>query len=338
MKRSQGFFIPAGAEKIQNLPVASDLPYNDITGNKEHNRDGEVKSAMITAVIIAGALLMVWNIIRFTAFVRSTHDVLSADSERDKRWMMFALVLLLFFLGGYLFVGIFADPHMMTALILFFGSVFVAIVLTLLNHLMDTAKERSIDIAEVLVGVIDARDPNLNGHSRYVQGVTMLFYRYLPAAMKKEINPVSLEYAALMHDVGKLGVPESILNKPAQLDSEEWKVMRGHPRTGVKILKPLRTFTNIFPWIEYHHERPDGKGYYGLKGEDIPLPARIIAIADTYSAITMRRSYKAPRTHEEAIEIIRDVAGTQLDKDLADIFVTIPKEELVKCIPEEVKY
>ena len=293
---------------------------------------------MITAIIIIGAALMIWNIWRFYGFIRSTQDVLSADSSRDQRWMTLALILLIFFLGSYLFVGVFGHPDTVTALILFFGSVFVAIVLTLLIHLMETAKTRSIDIAEVLVGVIDARDPNLNGHSRYVQEVTMLFYKYLPANLKKEINPVSLEYAALMHDVGKLGVPESILNKPATLDADEWTVMRNHPRTGVKILKPLRTFANISPWIEYHHERLDGKGYYGLKGEEIPLASRIIAIADTYSAITMRRSYKAPRTHEEAIGIIREVAGTQLDKDLVDIFVKIPKEELVRCIPEEVKY
>lgn len=293
---------------------------------------------MITAVIILGAALMVWNIWRFIRLMRSTNDVLSGNSTRDRRWLILGLILLIFFLGGYLFVGIFSTPDWMMALILFFGSVFVAIVLTLLFHLMDTAKTRSIDIAEVLVGVIDARDPNLNGHSRYVQQVTMLFYRYLPAGLKKEINPVSLEYAALMHDVGKLGVPESILNKPGKLDEEEWKVMRSHPKTGVKILKPLTTFRNITPWIENHHERPDGKGYYGLKAEEIPLAAKILAIADTYSAITMRRSYKAPRTHEEAMEIIRDVAGTQLDKDLVEIFLTIPKEELVKCIPEEVKY
>lgn len=293
---------------------------------------------MITAIIVTGAALMIWNIYRFCRFIRSTHDVLSSNSDRDNRWMLIALVLLIFFLGAYLFVGIFAHPHLVTALILFFGSIFVAIVETLMFHLMETAKTRSIDIAEVLVGVIDARDPNLNGHSRYVQNVTMLFYRYLPNSLKKGLNPVSLEYAALMHDVGKLGVPESILNKPARLDEDEWTVMRNHPKTGVKILKPLHTFDDIASWIEYHHERPDGKGYYGLKAEEIPLASRIIAIADTYSAITMRRSYKAPRTHEEAIEIIREVAGTQLDKDLADIFVTIPKEELVKCMPEEVKY
>lgn len=293
---------------------------------------------MITALIIAGAVLMIWNIYRFFQLIRSTHDVLSSNSTRDQRWMLIALILLIFFLGAYLFVGIFADPHLVTALILFFGSIFVAIVLTLMFHLMDTAKTRSIDIAEVLVGVIDARDPNLNGHSRYVQALTMLFYRYLPNNLKKEINPVSLEYATLMHDVGKLGVPESILNKPAQLDQDEWAVMRNHPKTGVKILKPLHTFDVIASWIEYHHERIDGKGYYGLKAEEIPLASKIIAIADTYSAITMRRSYKPPRTHEDAIRIIQEVSGTQLDKDLAELFVKIPKEELVRCMPEEVKY
>ena len=293
---------------------------------------------MITALIIAGAVLMIWNIYRFFQLIRSTHDVLSSNSTRDQRWMLIALILLIFFLGAYLFVGIIADPHLVTALILFFGSIFVAIVLTLMFHLMDTAKTRSIDIAEVLVGVIDARDPNLNGHSRYVQALTMLFYRYLPNSLKKEINPVSLEYAALMHDVGKLGVPESILNKPAQLDQDEWAVMRNHPKTGVKILKPLHTFDVIASWIEYHHERIDGKGYYGLKAEEIPLASKMIAIADTYSAITMRRSYKPPRTHEEAIRIIQEVSGTQLDKDLAELFVKIPKEELVRCMPEEVKY
>ncbi|MBR1851906.1 MAG: HD domain-containing protein [Lachnospiraceae bacterium] len=246
--------------------------------------------------------------------------------------------MLIFFLIGYLFIAIFSEPDMMMAMILFGGSVFVAIVLTLMFNLLETAKERSIDIAEVLVGVIDARDPNLNGHSRHVQEITMLFYRYLPNIMKKDINAVSLEYAALMHDVGKLGVPEAILNKPAKLTDEEWEIMRSHPKVGVKILKPLHTFDDISDWILYHHERMDGKGYYKVKGEDIPMAARIIAIADTYSAITMRRSYKEPRTHEDAIRIIKEVAGTQLDAELVDVFLAIPKEELERCIPEKVKY
>lgn len=288
--------------------------------------------------ILLGAILMVVNIYRYIIFLRSTHDVLSTGRKKDRFWKHLALVLLIFFLIGYLLISIFSEPTFLMAMILFWGSVFVAIVLTLMSLLLDTAKERSIDIAEVLVGVIDARDPNLNGHSRHVQEITMLFYKYLPKSITKEINPVSLEYAALMHDVGKLGVPEAILNKPAKLDEDEWEKIKQHPKIGTKIIKPLHTFDNISDWILYHHERADGNGYYQVPFEEIPLAARIIAIADTYSAITMRRSYKNPRTHEEAIEIIKEVAGTQLDKELVEYFITIPKEELIKCIPEEVKY
>ncbi len=293
---------------------------------------------IIYGSIIIGALLMVTNIVRYAYFLRTTRDVLSAGSHRDRFRKYLALILLIFFLIGYLLIMILSHPNMIMAMVLSGGSVFVMIVLTLMFGLLDTAKKRSIDIAEVLVGVIDARDPNLNGHSLHVQSVTMLLYRYLPNNIKKEINPVSLEYAALMHDVGKLGVPEAILNKPAKLTDEEWAVMRSHPKVGVKILKPLETFASISDWILYHHERVDGKGYYEVKFEDIPIPARIIAIADTYSAITMRRSYKPPRTHEHAIRIISEVAGTQLDKELVEVFLTIPKEELVACMPEQVQY
>lgn len=288
--------------------------------------------------IYAGALIMITNIYRYVRFLGTTRDVLSSGRIRDRIWKYLALVLLSFFFIGYLFIGVFSEPDFMMAMVLFGGSIFVAIVLTLMFVLLQTAKERSIDIAEVLVGVIDARDPNLNGHSRHVQEITMLFYKYLPSYMKKELNPVSLEYASLMHDVGKLGVPESILNKPAKLTEEEWAVMKNHPEIGVKILKPLRTFNDIFDWIKYHHERVDGNGYYHLAYEDIPLASKVIAIADTYSAITMRRSYKEPRTHEDAIRIIKEVAGTQLDPELVAIFLTIPDDELKRCIPEQVKY
>lgn len=288
--------------------------------------------------VIIGSLIMVTNIIRYYIFIRTTRDVLSSGRLRDKIWKNVALILLIFFLIGYVFIGFFSDPDLMMSLVLFGGSIFVAIVLTLMTILLQTAKERSIDIAEVLVSVIDARDPNLNGHSRHVQEITMLFYRYLPNSLRKEINPVSLEYASLLHDVGKLGVPEAILNKPGKLTDEEWKIMYSHPETGIKILKPLKTFSRISDWILYHHERIDGKGYYKIPDEKIPLAARIIAIADTYSAITMRRSYKEPRTHADAMRIIQEVAGKQLDADLVKIFMTIPEEELKKCIPEQVKY
>jgi HD-GYP domain-containing protein (c-di-GMP phosphodiesterase class II) len=293
---------------------------------------------LIICLIIIGSIVMITNITRYIQFLHSTHDVLSSGNRRDRFRKHLALALLVFFLLGYLFIAFFSKPDIVMAMVLFGGSLFVMIVLTLMYGLLETTKKRSIDIAEVLVGVIDARDPNLNGHSLHVQAITMLFYNYLPNSIKKDINPVSLEYAALMHDVGKLGVPEAILNKPSKLSDEEWSVMRTHPKVGVKILHPLSTFNSISDWILYHHERADGNGYYKVNAEDIPIPAKIIAIADTYSAITMRRSYKEPRTHEEAIKIISEVAGSQLDKELVDIFLTIPKEELEKCIPKQIKY
>ena len=114
--------------------------------------------------------------------------------------------------------------------------------------------------------------------------------------------------------------------------------MLTHPEVGVKILKPLNSFEEIRDWILYHHERIDGKGYYRLKGNEIPLASKLIAIADTYSAITMKRSYKGARTHEDAINIMKEIAGIQLDSELLDIFMKIPKEDLEKCIPEKTDF
>lgn len=283
---------------------------------------------------MAGSLLMVYNIYHFYQFIQNQRDVLSAEGGNDSYWQIIGLVLLIFFLIGYLVIAISGRADLMMASVLFFGSIFVFVAETLMFHLMDTVKTRSIDIAETLVGVVEARDENLNGHSRYVQKLTMCLYSHLPQEMQNSINPVSLEYAALMHDVGKLAIPDSILHKPGKLSEEEWKVMRNHPGLALELLKPLKSFSEINDWIKYHHERIDGNGYYKLKEKDIPLESKIISVADTYSAITMRRTYKEPRSHEEAIAIIRDVAGTQLDETIVNIFCSIPKEELAACVPE----
>jgi HD-GYP domain-containing protein (c-di-GMP phosphodiesterase class II) len=112
--------------------------------------------------------------------------------------------------------------------------------------------------------------------------------------------------------------------------------MKNHPMIGVDILRSLSSFREILPWIEYHHEKLDGTGYYGLPEDQIPYASKIIAVADTYSAITMRRSYKPPRSHEEAIRIMKEVSGVQLDPGIVDIICSIPKEELLKCVPSSV--
>ena len=293
---------------------------------------------MISALIVFGSIIMVGNIIAYIRFIRTSTDVMLSGKHGEPVWEKIGLILLIFFLLGYLGVAFFGEPDILMAGILFFGAIFVSLALILMYHLVDTLKNRSIEVTETLVGVIEARDSNLNGHSRNVQMLSMCLYRHLPSYMKEGISPVSFEYAALLHDVGKLGVPESILNKPGKLDAGEWEVMKQHPKIAMDLLKTLPSFNEIKDWILYHHERMDGKGYYGLPGDDIPIAARIIAVCDTYSAITMRRSYKDKRTHEEAMEIIKDVAGSQLDPDIATIFMTIPKEELQACTPKTVDF
>ncbi len=288
---------------------------------------------IIIAFIIAGALLMQANIIRYAIFLGGMNDVISSGDKKSTALRALGLVLLIFFLLGYIFTAVFGKPDFMMGGILFGGSIFVWIVLKIMFNLTDVVKNRTLEISEMLVGVIEARDPNLSGHSIYTRNLTMLIYKRLPFSLKNKINPVSIEYAALMHDVGKLAVPEAILNKPSRLDDDEWKVIKGHPLAGVKMLSPVKSFETIIPWIKYHHERIDGGGYYGLKGKEIPLESRIICVADSYSAITMNRAYKDAKSHEEAVAILRDCAGSQFDTQIVDIFLSIPKKEVEACVP-----
>lgn len=293
-----------------------------------------VKNIVLYGILGSGIVLMAVNIYRYLVFVVAMRDVLSSGTRKDNFYRLAPLGLLFFFFIGFIFVAFIGDLNFLIVGILTGGSIFVSVMLTILFKLMNTVKSRSMEVVEVLMGVIESRDPNLNGHSRYVQNLTMLLYDALPYSIKKGINRMSLEYAALMHDVGKLGIPESILNKNGSLDDDEWGVMQEHPQIGVKLLEPLKFLDSIKEWILCHHERLDGSGYYNMKLEEIPLPSRLIAIADTYSAITMRRSYKPPKSHEEAIEIIKEMADSKLDDNLIQIFCSLPKEKLLACAPD----
>lgn len=286
-------------------------------------------------LIALGAAIMVSNIVRYILFAQSMNDTVTAKNKKVGVWLNVGLVLLIFFLAGYIIVEVVFEPALITAFILFFGSIFVAVMLTISSTINKVAKRRSFQITNLLVDVVDARDPNLNGHSSHVKALAVLFYSYLPKDKKKGIKQIDLEYAAVLHDIGKLGIPEAILNKPSKLTDEEWELMKNHPKIGVKFLEPIESFEKVSPWILYHHERVDGKGYYGKCADEVPFVSKLLAICDTYSAITMRRSYKEPKSYEEAIKIIKEVAGTQLDSELVEIFVNIPKEEIEKCNPEK---
>ena len=133
-----------------------------------------------------------------------------------------------------------------------------------------------------------------------------------------------LELLSSLHDIGKIGIPDAILNKPGKLTKEEWVEMKKHPSVGYRIAKSSHELASISEYILYHHERWDGKGYpNGLKEEEIPLLSRILAVGDAYDAMTEDRSYRKAMTKEAAIEEIRTNMGKQFDPNITQIFIKI---------------
>ncbi len=182
-----------------------------------------------------------------------------------------------------------------------------------------------INVVKSFVEAIEAKDRYTRGHServnRYVMAVAARLD--LNEGQRKDLN-----WASVLHDVGKIGIPEAILNKTGLLTDEEYRILKAHPGKGYNILAPLEQLSGALPGILHHHERFDGLGYpHGLKGEDIPLAARIIAIVDTFDAIRMDRAYRAGKSVKETIEIMEEVAGSQLDPDLVEVFKAVLKEE-----------
>lgn len=130
--------------------------------------------------------------------------------------------------------------------------------------------------------------------------------------------------AASLHDIGKIGIPDAIINKPGKLTDEEYAIIKGHPRIGVDLLSKLASFDNLKGNVLYHHERYDGNGYPEKLGEnDIPIGARIIAVADAYDAMTSDRSYRAGMTHSEAAKELVIGSGTQFDPRVISAFLDV---------------
>jgi putative nucleotidyltransferase with HDIG domain len=183
-----------------------------------------------------------------------------------------------------------------------------------IRHLRD----QFIELLKSLSETIDARDPHTRGHSKRVARYALVVARRMEWPPDRQHR---LEIAALLHDVGKLGVEAFILAKPATLDEREMAAVRYHPLLGVRILESVQQLADIIPFIRHHHERFDGGGYPdGLRGEDIPPEARILSVADAYEAITSHRPYRRARTPREALEEIRKGAGSQFDPQVVEAF------------------
>ena len=174
---------------------------------------------------------------------------------------------------------------------------------------------------QMLAGAVDEKDPYTRGHSDRVTRYSLLIAKEmgLPASFME-----TLQISAQLHDVGKIGIEDHILKKPGALTEEEFEVMKTHTTKGANILRPVPQLAEMLPGIELHHEALDGRGYpYGLKGDQIPLLARVIAVADTFDALTTNRPYQHAHTPDQALQIIRSLAGKRLDPQAIDALLAV---------------
>lgn len=185
-----------------------------------------------------------------------------------------------------------------------------------------TSENKIFEIATSLAGAIDAKDPYTKDHSASVSRYSEALARAINLP-ENEVERIKL--GALLHDVGKIGIPETVLKKEGPLSDDEWQIMKQHPVIGTeKVLMPNPALRDLIPIVRHHHERIDGKGYPdGLKHGEIPLAARIVAIADTYHALVSDRPYRKGMDIEKAISILREGAGSQWDADLIRTFISI---------------
>lgn len=286
----------------------------------------------VQVAVVIGIILMIFNIVRSFYYFYLKNDVTLANTGWRK-----ALTIILLILMIVVCVESAVSANSIPT-VASYSMLIGAILYTLTLHWMfaqlDGMKERSMNILETLMSILEVGEPTLDGHLLHVHNLTVLLYDYLPPEKQRKINRQDLQYASLFNDIGKLGIPGRIINKPGKLGSDEWKLIKTHPDIATRILLPIGSFDTISKWIKYHHERMDGNGYFGLKGEEIPLASRMIAVADTYSAITMTRSYRPTLSYEDAISELQLVAGSQLDPELVSIFVNIPKNRVLACMED----
>lgn len=180
-----------------------------------------------------------------------------------------------------------------------------------LKRAAEENRQLFLNSIQMLAGAVDEKDPYTRGHSDRVTKYSVMIARELGLP---EDTIEKIRIAAQLHDVGKIGIEDRILKKPGALTPEEYEIMKSHTVRGANILRSVEQLREMIPGIELHHESMDGKGYpYGLKGEGIPLSARIIAVADTFDAMTTNRPYQAAREPEYAVKIINTLSKNRLD-------------------------
>jgi putative nucleotidyltransferase with HDIG domain len=188
-------------------------------------------------------------------------------------------------------------------------------------RLLEEAQDAYMQTVSALASAIDVRDTYTSGHSQRLVDLAVETGRLLDCTPDELVD---IKWGALLHDIGKIGVPDEILRKPSSLEKAELEVMRQHPEIGARIVEPVRNLASVAPIIRAHQERYDGRGYpLGLKGEQIPKIARIISVADAYVAMTDERVYRKALSKEDAIEELKRCSGSQFDPQVVEAFLQV---------------
>ena len=198
------------------------------------------------------------------------------------------------------------------------------------NREIELAKKQAQMGNETILAIaktVDARDENTSQHSERVAEYSVLIAKRM--GWSKE-RCEALRKIALLHDIGKIGIPDAVLNKPSRLTDEEYEIMKSHVLIGGDILKDFTIVQDVADGARYHHERYDGKGYAkGLKGEEIPLNARIIGIADAFDAMTSNRVYRQKMDMDYVLSELHKGSGTQFDPNIVKIMISLIEEGII---------
>ncbi len=302
---------------------------------------------------------MLLSIYKFISVIKLGNEILFEFNHKVEVLTKCHLVLMCFFFFGYIAVfylihaGIHLAGNLFTSVIFALGAIFVLMGIILQSSMLSSIKKQTKELIIInerlsitqdvtifaLAYQAELRDEETGKHlertSRYVELLARELSKlpnYREYLTKSYID--DLVKAAPLHDIGKVGVPDSILRKPGKLDKKEFNIMKRHCEYGSKILEVankrlgFQSFLKIaIQIVRYHHEKWDGQGYpYGLKGEDIPLSARIMALSDVYDALRSERYYKKGISHEKAVEIILSEKGKHFDPDIVDAFYKISDE------------
>jgi len=256
------------------------------------------------------------------------------SSNTFKLWIVTIIFLIVFF---YLYVAMVYPNAVIISSEIILGTVLALIAYLWVQELRDRYRlqslnkalivaqkrlqEAEIDTIAVLILTEEAKDTYVRGHTKRVSQYALVIAKAM--GFSEEEQKI-VERAGILHDLGKISIVDSILNKPGKLNDEEWKIMKGHPQKGLEILEPLKFLPVEKEIILHHHERYDGEGYpERIKGEEISLGARIMAVADTFDAMNSARPYRKPLSKDTILAELERVSGTQLDPIVVKVFLEL---------------